>query len=286
MTIAVFPPAGVASGVPLAIAQGGTGATTAATARTALGLGTLAEQNANAVAITGGAAVLSALSGTAIAGLYGLQVGDRAGNDVIAVNSAINASGGTNRWGIIHYGNAPSLLGGSLQVDGLVGVGQAPTGSGKIALLYSRSTNGILIRPDADTGGATVLFQNAASATVGSITTTASATAFNTASDVRLKHAIVTLAGALSRVQALRPVAFRWNADDSAGQGFLAHELQQVVPEAVSGLPDEVNDDGSIRAQQVDHSKLVPWLTAALQATLAQVEALTARVAKLAGGTA
>jgi len=286
MTIAVFPPAGVASGVPLAIAQGGTGATTAATARTALGLGTLAEQNANAVAITGGAAVLSALSGTAIAGLYGLQVGDRAGNDVIAVNSAINASGGTNRWGIIHYGNAPSLLGGSLQVDGLVGVGQAPTGSGKIALLYSRSTNGILIRPDADTGGATVLFQNAASATVGSITTTASATAFNTASDVRLKHAIVTLAGALSRVQALRPVAFRWNADDSAGQGFLAHELQQVVPEAVSGLPDEVNDDGSIRAQQVDHSKLVPWLTAALQATLAQVEALTARVATLEGGTA
>jgi len=58
------------------------------------------------------------------------------------------------------------------------------------------------------------------------------------------------------------------------------------VPEAVSGLPDEVNDDGSIRAQQVDHSKLVPWLTAALQATLAQVEALTARVATLEGGTA
>jgi len=82
-------------------------------------------------------------------------------------------------------------------------------------------------------------------------------------------------------VRALRPVAFRWNADDSQGHGFLAHELQAVVPEAVTGEPDAVNDDGSIKPQQVDHSKLVPWLTSAAQALLARVETLEAQVAAL-----
>ena len=84
-------------------------------------------------------------------------------------------------------------------------------------------------------------------------------------------------------MQALRPVAFRWNADDEVGHGFLAHELQATIPAAVTGEPDAVNEDGSVKPQQVDHSKLVPWLTAALQETLAQVQALTARVAVLEG---
>jgi len=126
-----------------------------------------------------------------------------------------------------------------------------------------------------------VVFGNAAGAAVGSISTTATSTAYNTTSDVRLKHAIATLAGALERVRALRPVAFRWNADDSTGHGFLAHELQQVVPEAVAGEPDAVNPDGSVKPQQVDHSKLVPWLTAACQELAAQVQVLTTRIATL-----
>jgi hypothetical protein len=51
-----------------------------------------------------------------------------------------------------------------------------------------------------------------------------------------------------------------------------------VVPHAVQGQPDEVNPDGSIKPQQIDHSKLVVWLTAALQEAVAQVQTLTARV--------
>ena len=96
-----------------------------------------------------------------------------------------------------------------------------------------------------------------------------------------LKHAIAPLTGALDVVRALRPVAFRWNVDDSAGHGFLAHELQREIPDAVTGEADAVNEDGSVKPQQVDHSKLVPWLTAALQETLAQVQALAARVDSL-----
>jgi hypothetical protein len=126
-----------------------------------------------------------------------------------------------------------------------------------------------------------MVFANLAGSLVGSIFTTASATAYNTSSDARLKHAITPLTGALGVLQALRPVRFRWNADDSQGHGFLAHELQQVVPAAVTGLPDEVNEDGSIKPQQVDHSKLVPWLTSALQEAVAQMQALAARVGVL-----
>ena len=73
---------------------------------------------------------------------------------------------------------------------------------------------------------------------------------------------------------ALRPKKFRWNADDSPGVGFLAHELQQVVPEAVTGEPDEVNPDGSIQPQQVDHSRLVVFLVGAVQELLKRVEVL------------
>jgi hypothetical protein len=82
-------------------------------------------------------------------------------------------------------------------------------------------------------------------------------------------------------VRALKPVHFLWNADDSEGHGFLAHQLQQVVPEAVTGEPDEVNPDGSIKPQGVDHSQLVPWLTAALQEAVALTQALAGQVETL-----
>jgi hypothetical protein len=76
-------------------------------------------------------------------------------------------------------------------------------------------------------------------------------------------------------------VAFRWNADDSPGVGFLAHELHGQMPEAVSGEPDAVHDDGSVKPQQVDHSKVVPYLVAAVQALLARVEILEAHLSAL-----
>jgi len=183
-------------------------------------------------------------------------------------------------------GTAPSYFGGTVQVLAALRVGSGTlfgVNDGQ-TLWYPKTTNdGLVLVPiGSDTGGGSaVLLRNMAGTPVGSISTTASATAYNSASDVRLKHAIATLAGALSRVQALRPVAFRWNADDSPGVGFLAHELQTQIPEAVTGEPDAVHDDGSVRPQQVDHSKLVPWLTAALQATMAQLDAAVARITTL-----
>jgi hypothetical protein len=129
------------------------------------------------------------------------------------------------------------------------------------------------VENDASSNGSLV-FANVAGATVGTVVTTATATAYNTSSDARLKYAIQTLIGALDTVRALHPVSHRWQADGSRGYGFLAHELQQIIPESVTGEPDAINEDGSIRPQQVDHSKLVPWLVGAVQELAARLKIL------------
>jgi hypothetical protein len=137
------------------------------------------------------------------------------------------------------------------------------------------TAHAIYMQPlDADTPSANMVFANLAGSLVGSIFTTASATAYNTSSDARLKHAITPLTGALDVVLALKPVKFRWKSTDEIAEGFLGHELQQVVPNAVTGQPDAVNEDGSINPLQVDYSKLVPILTAAVKELLARVEVL------------
>lgn len=141
---------------------------------------------------------------------------------------------------------------------------------------YNRaSEHGLTAVPSADTGtGTALLLVNMSGTQVGSITTTAAATAFNTSSDQRLKHAVEALSGALAAILALRPVAFRWNVDDSQDEGFLAHQLQQVIPHAVSGEPDAVDAQGNVLPQQVDHSKLVVWLCGAVQELAQRVTSL------------
>lgn len=106
---------------------------------------------------------------------------------------------------------------------------------------------------------------------------------YTTSSDYRLKHDIQPMVGALSRVALLKPCTYKWNADNSDGQGFIAHELQAVIPDAVAGEKDAVNEDGSIKPQGIDTSFLVATLTAAIQEQQAIITALTARVAALEG---
>jgi hypothetical protein len=99
---------------------------------------------------------------------------------------------------------------------------------------------------------------------VGSISTTGSATTFNTSSDRRLKENFVALVAGAA-MDALAPVAFTWKADGSAGAGFIADELQAVVPQAVTGEAGAVDARGKPIYQSVDHSKLVPYLVAAIK---------------------
>ena len=117
---------------------------------------------------------------------------------------------------------------------------------------------------------------------VGTINSSGSSTSFNTSSDYRLKENVVPLTDAANRVSQLQVHRFNFIADpDRTVDGFIAHEVQTVVPEAISGEKDAVDDDGNPIYQGIDQSKLVPLLTAALQEAIGEIESLKARVAAL-----
>jgi hypothetical protein len=139
----------------------------------------------------------------------------------------------------------------------------------------------LFIRRNTGVGTGAVAEFNYDGTTTGTIGITATTTAYNTSSDYRLKDNVQPMTGALAKVAALKPCAYTWKADGSNGQGFIAHELAEVVPDAVTGEKDAVNEDGSIKPQGIDTSFLVATLTAGLQEAVAMIEELKAKVAAL-----
>ena len=125
------------------------------------------------------------------------------------------------------------------------------------------------------------IFGNTNNDAVGSIATSGSGTSYNTSSDYRLKQDIAPMTGALAKVALLKPCTYKWIVDGSDGEGFIAHELAEVCPNAVNGEKDAVNEDGSIKPQGIDTSFLVATLTAAIQEQQALITALTARITAL-----
>ena len=111
---------------------------------------------------------------------------------------------------------------------------------------------------------------------VGSVYTSGSSTTYSTSSDYRLKENIAPMTGALATVAQLKPCTYTWKVDGASGQGFIAHELQAVVPDAVIGEKDAVDDEGNIKPQGIDTSFLVATLTSALQELNAKFEAYVA----------
>lgn len=118
---------------------------------------------------------------------------------------------------------------------------------------------------------------------VGEIRTSGSGTSYITTSDYRLKENVTPMVGALDKVALLKPCTYTWKVDGSDGQGFIAHELQSIVPDCVSGEKDAVNEDGTIKAQGIDTSFLVATLTAAIQELNAKVDAQAAEIQVLKG---
>jgi hypothetical protein len=118
---------------------------------------------------------------------------------------------------------------------------------------------------------------------VGSISVTSSTTAYNTSSDYRLKNTITPMTGALAKVALLKPCTYKWNSDGSDGEGFIAHELAEVVPQAVTGEKDALDAEGNPKYQGIDTSFLVATLTAAIQEQQAIITQLQADVAALKG---
>ena len=115
---------------------------------------------------------------------------------------------------------------------------------------------------------------------VARISGTSTTITYGTGSDYRLKENVVPLTDAITKLKLLAPKRFTWIKAPEAGviEGFIAHELQAIVPQAVDGEKDGFYPDGKIKLQCVDISMLVPLLTAALQEAVARIEALEARL--------
>ena len=147
---------------------------------------------------------------------------------------------------------------------------------------YHAAGNNVALHLTRRNNGDLVSFRTTNNGTeVGTIVVTSNATQFNTSSDYCLKTDAQPMTGASARVQALKPVNFEWISDGTRTDGFIAHEAQAVVPEAVAGTKDAVDSDGNPHHQGIDQSKIVPLLTAALQEALTEIAGLKARVAAL-----
>ena len=146
------------------------------------------------------------------------------------------------------------------------------------------TNRGILLHTTGTSTNYAMIFQND-NGSVGSISTNGSATTFAQSSDYRLKENVTDLTGATNRLKQLNPVRFNFIADaDTTVDGFLAHEVQAIVPEAVIGTKDATenykdengNEQTRIVPQGIDQSKLVPLLVATIQELEARIAALEA----------
>ncbi len=211
---------------------------------------------------------VNTFSGTSTS--YIRSITSNSGNSSTALTFGTNADGGGAAAERARIDSSGNLLVGTTSAGGQGGLTVYPNGSGtSVQLSFKKAADGVQN---------TVQVFFAGASQVGSVTYTNTATAFNTSSDYRLKNTIAPMTGALAKVALLKPCTYKWNADGSDGEGFIAHELAQVVPQCVTGEKDAVNEDGSIKPQGIDTSYLVATLTAAIQELKAEVDSLKAQI--------
>jgi hypothetical protein len=213
------------------------------------------------------------------------------GNIQVKAVSTTNTTYGSADSGVINCDNMSGgmrfahndVVGMNLDTSAGLAVGNGGSFSGTVNSFYVQGGRIQLTKNDdwnMEIGGSQVQrirFYSSAGGTgttVGSITVSTTATTYATSSDYRLKHDVQPMVGALSRVAQLKPVTYKWNEDNSDGEGFIAHELAEVCPQAVNGEKDGVDKDGNILSQGIDTSHIVAMLTAAIQELSAKVTAL------------
>ena len=247
--------------------------------------------NSGTTAGDGAGIKFSAGTSTTGAGIFGI------GQALNSCNLVFRAGGDSERMRVAHTGQ--------------VMVGDTTGGSYSDGGLFTRHAGGANNSPFCVVNGTTSgtrrmvdFFVGTGTSRVGSIQSNDSATAFNTSSDYRLKENVADMTGAIDRVKALAPKRFNFIiSPDTIVDGFLAHEVSSIVPEAISGVKDEIatwgkeeklpdgvkvgdnklDDDGNTIPimQGIDHSKLVPLLTAALKESITKIETLETEMTAL-----
>ena len=215
---------------------------------------------------------LSILSGTSAAGY--INFGDSDDNDIgmIIYDHSANAmrfwTNAAERMRITSDGklfiNTTAAVRGSEQVsiDG---------GSADCFALKTHAA-GAVVRKQSVTNGFIFLFENSSASAVGSITTDASNTTYNTSSDYRLKENIEPMQNGLDRLQQLNPVKFSWKETGIESEGFIAHEVDEVFSDCIYG-----EKDGK-EIQSMDYGRITPLLVKAIQELTAEVEELKTKL--------
>jgi hypothetical protein len=187
-------------------------------------------------------------------------------------------TGGTDRARIDSSGNL--LVGTTSQINsGKVSATHnnnvfSATCSTASSALYSLSTNN---------NGFVFYAESGTNTFRGSASYNGTGISYNSASDYRLKNIVGNIPNALQTVALLKPCQFVWKETGETDVGFIAHELQELFPKAVSGEKDAVDAEGNPKYQGIDTSFLVATLTAAIQEQQAIITQLQADVAALKG---
>ena len=289
------------------------GSTTAVTINTSQNVGIGTSSPANKLVVSGTGTVSSRTIATDTGGDASFFVQNNAGSlaGPLVYGSTKAAYGALGSGETAFYSNAACTIlsenvlkftaGGNterMRIDTsgtlFIGATSSPSGTQRLVLTANGSA-GIEpmlfneLRSSAATENYVQFYRNGSQ--VGSITNTLSATAYLTSSDYRLKENIAPMTGALAKVSQLKPCTYTWKATGETSQGFIAHELQEIVPDCVSGAKDAVetytDEDGNeqtrIKPQGIDTSFLVATLTAAIQELKAELDATKAEVQALKG---
>jgi hypothetical protein len=201
------------------------------------------------------------------------------GNSGSASTAMLFSNGSSTIWGFIYNSAAKIVLGSSSDLTfetgasytermritsgGNVYVGPNTTTNGTLNTVSTSSTFGLSVTDLANSGNL-ITFKNVSVAQVGFISQNGTNTTYSTSSDYRLKEDFKEVKG-LESISAIKVYDFKFKNSENRMDGVIAHELQEIIPYAVVGEKDAVNEDGSINPQGVDYSMIVPTLVKAIQ---------------------
>jgi hypothetical protein len=223
---------------------------------------------------------------TTTVGRFEAAVGSYTGTSLIACNTLGNTSS-YNLFSCITDSDADA--GGPIteflvRGDGIVMMGatNGPNYSERLKITFP-NTQGIHCNESTSSSSVNYIYftKGAGPTNVGAIYYNGSVMAYQTTSDYRLKENVAPMTGALSKIAALKPVTYTWKDNQQSGEGFLAHELQEHFPDAVSGTKDEVDENGNPKYQGMDSSVIIATMVKAIQEQQAIISDLKARIEAL-----